>query len=63
MREIDENPGAYSGDGDIRTGRILGIVGTALLALAVVILIVALVVLLVAAASGGLDSGGMPEQY
>jgi hypothetical protein len=63
MKEINENPGAYSGDGEVRTGRILGIVGTALLALAVVILIVGLVVLLIAAASSGFDSGGMPEQY
>ena len=63
MTEIEASPGAYSGDGEVRTGRILGIVGTALLALAVVVLIVGLVVLLIGAASGGFDSGGMPEQY
>lgn len=63
MADIDENPGAYSGEGEVRTGRILGIVGTALLALAAVILVVGLVVLLIAAASGGFDSGGMPDQY
>lgn len=63
MAEIEERPGTYSGEGEVRTGRILGIVGTALLALMVVFLIVGLVVLLIAAASGGIDSGGMPEQY
>ncbi len=63
MTEIEASPGAFSGEGEVRTGRILGIVGTALLALAVVILIVGLVVLLIGAASGGFDSGGMPEQY
>lgn len=64
MAEIEGNPGAYSGDGEVRAGRILGIVGTVLFALVVVFMIVALVVLLIgAAASGGFDSGGMPEQY
>jgi hypothetical protein len=63
MAEIDATPGAYSGEGEVRTGRILGIVGSVLFALMVVFLIVGFVVLLIGAASGGFDSGGMPERY
>ena len=63
MAEIDATPGAYSGEGEVRTGRILGIVGSVLFALMVVFLIIGFVVLLIGAASGGFDSGGMPERY
>jgi hypothetical protein len=34
-REIDENPGRWSGQDEIKVGYVLGIVGTVLLALAV----------------------------
>ena len=64
MAEIDANPAAYSGQGEVRAGRILGIVGTALLVLMALFFMVMLVVLLVsAAASGGFDSGSMPDRY
>ena len=63
MAEIEGRPGGYSGEGEVRTGRILGIVGTVLFALMVVFLMVGLVFLLIGAASGGFDSGGMPERY
>ena len=63
MTEINANPAAYSGQSEVNTGRILGIVGTALLALAVIVLMVGLVVLLIgAAASGGFHSGS-PARY
>jgi uncharacterized membrane protein YjgN (DUF898 family) len=64
MTEIEASPGAYSGEGEVRTGRILGIVGTALLVLMLVVLVAGLAILLIGAtASGGFDSSGMPGQY
>jgi len=63
MADVEASPGAYSGEGEVRTGRILGIVGTILFAIMVVFLMVGLAVLLIGAASGGFDSGGMPERY
>lgn len=33
MKEIEANPGMYSGEGEVRIGQILGIVGTILLVL------------------------------
>lgn len=64
MTEINANPGGYSGEGEVRAGRILGMVGTALLALGVIFLIVGLVVLLIgAAASAGFHSGETLDQY
>jgi hypothetical protein len=63
IAEVEASPGAYSGEGEIRTGRILGIVGTVLLALMVVFLMVGVVVLLIGAAAAGFNEGGMPAQY
>ncbi len=63
MAEIDANPAAYSGQGEVRAGRILGIVGTVLLVLMALFFMVMFVVLLVTAASGGFDSGGRPHRY
>lgn len=36
VKEIDANPAAYSGRGEANAGKILGIVGTCLIALAIV---------------------------
>ncbi len=43
MKEIRANPGKFSGDGEINAGRILGIIGTVLLVLAVIFFAVAIV--------------------
>ena len=39
QKEMQANPGAYSGDSEINAGRILGIIGTAMLALVILMLI------------------------
>ena len=39
VKEIDANPAAYSGRGEANAGKILGIVGTCLIALAIVALV------------------------
>lgn len=44
QKEILANPGAYSGDGEINAGRILGIIGTAILGLALLFLVGMLVI-------------------
>ena len=44
QREIQANPGAYSGESEINAGRILGIIGTALLALTVLVLVAMLII-------------------
>ena len=50
MREIDENPGVYSGREMASAGRVMGIVGTGLLALGV-LAVLAFVVLVIGVAS------------
>ncbi len=44
QKEILANPGAYSGDSEVNAGRILGIVGTAILGLALLFLVAMLVI-------------------
>ncbi len=44
QKEIQASPGAYSGEGEINAGRILGIISTALLALTVLFFAVMLVI-------------------
>ncbi len=44
QKEIQANPGAYSGDGEVNAGRILGIIGTALLGIAVLFLLAMFVI-------------------
>ena len=55
VREIDENPGAYSGRDQARGGQIMGIIGTVLLVLG----LVALVILIVLAAAVWDSGSGM----
>lgn len=64
MTEINANPAGYSGQSEVSTGRILGIVGTVLLVLMVLFFIAMLVVLLVGATvAGGMSDGFSPETY
>lgn len=58
VREIDASPGRYAGRDRAQTGKILGIIGTVLLALGV-LAIVAFAVFAVAV--GGSDSGPAPQ--
>lgn len=51
VRGIDANPGAYSGRGEASAGKILGIIGTVLLAL----MLIAVVVIIIVAVNGGFD--------
>lgn len=44
QKEIQASPGAYSGEGEINAGRILGIIGTAILGLGLLFLVVMLVI-------------------
>ncbi|MEO6605936.1 MAG: hypothetical protein ABIN55_10005 [Aeromicrobium sp.] len=44
QKEMLASPGAYSGDGEINAGRILGIIGTALLALSLLAVVLMLVI-------------------
>ena len=44
QKEIQAHPGAYSGDGEINAGRILGIISTALLGLMVLLFALMIVV-------------------
>ncbi|MCW2789151.1 MAG: hypothetical protein JWP56_1454 [Aeromicrobium sp.] len=54
VREIDASPGTYGGRSEANTGKILGIVGTALLVLGILALIV-LVIVAVAADDSSFD--------
>jgi hypothetical protein len=56
LREIDASPGRYSGREKASAGRIMGMIGTALLALGV-IAIAAIIVVLFAIGSSGSDLG------
>ncbi len=56
VREIDANPGAYGGRDQANAGRIMGIIGTVLLALGVLLLI-GFITLVVASS----DSSGSPS--
>jgi hypothetical protein len=49
-REIDDNPGRWSGEDEVKVGYVLGIVGTVLLVLAV--LAIAFVVITIASIAG-----------
>jgi uncharacterized membrane protein YjgN (DUF898 family) len=40
QREIQANPGAYSGEGEVNAGRILGIIATAMMGLGLLLLLV-----------------------
>lgn len=44
QKEIRANPTAFSGDGEINAGRILGIIGTAILGLSLLFLLAMLVI-------------------
>ncbi len=55
-REIDANPAAFSGEGEVNAGRIMGIIGTAILGLSLLVLLVGLAGLFVYAGSSW-DSG------
>lgn len=57
VREIDASNGALGGRSEAMTGKILGIVATALLALSVLVLAGLLAILVIAAVSTNTDSG------
>jgi hypothetical protein len=61
LREIDASPGRYSGREKASAGRIMGMIGTALLALGVIALAAA-IVLVFAFASGSNDIGPSQPQ-
>jgi hypothetical protein len=61
LREIDASPGRYSGREKASAARIMGMIGTALLALAV-LAIAALLVVVVAITPGSSDNGPQPAQ-
>jgi hypothetical protein len=61
LREIDAAPGRYSGREKVNAGRIMGIIGTALLALGL-LAITALIVLAVAISPSGGNVGPHPPQ-
>jgi hypothetical protein len=61
LRDIDASPGRYSGREKVSAGRIMGMIGTALLALGVLV-IAAIIVLAVAITPNGSDSGPNPPQ-
>ncbi|WP_332644045.1 hypothetical protein [Aeromicrobium sp.] len=44
QKEIQANPGAYSGEGEVNAGRIMGIIGTAILGLSLLFLAAMLVI-------------------
>ncbi|MEV7397491.1 DUF4190 domain-containing protein [Aeromicrobium sp. NPDC092404] len=51
VKEIDANPGAYSGRGEASAGKIMGIVGTCLLVLALLVVTVIIII----GVNGGFD--------
>lgn len=58
VKEIDAAPGQYSGRGNAQAGKVLGIIGTVLLVIAV-LAVAGLITLAIAAdSSGGFSSGG-----
>jgi hypothetical protein len=59
LREIDASPGRYSGREKASAGRIMGMIGTALLALGVVA-VAAIIVIVVAVAPSGGHNGPIP---
>lgn len=58
VREIDANPGMYGGRDQANAGRIMGIIGTVLLALGVVLLIGLVVLAIVGSTTSGTSAGG-----
>lgn len=54
VKDIDANPGAYSGRGEANAGKIMGIIGTCLLVVAVI----GIVALIIIGANGGFDDSG-----
>lgn len=53
IKEIDANPGAYSGRSEANAGKILGIIGTCLL----ILFIVGITILIIVGVNGGFDEG------
>ena len=53
VREIDANPGMYGGRDQANAGRIMGIIGTVLLAIGVVLLILLIVLAVVGSTTSG----------
>ncbi len=51
VKEIDANPGSFSGRGEANAGKILGIIGTVLLILGLIVLTIIIIV----AVNGGFD--------
>jgi len=59
VKEIDANPHAYTGRSEANAGKIMGIIGTALLALGVLIIALAVIGVVVGARSNSFDYSGM----
>lgn len=55
VKEIDANPSAYSGRGEANAGKILGIVGTCLLALILILVVIVIIV--------GINGGFVDDPY
>jgi hypothetical protein len=59
VKEIDANPGAYSGRSEANAGKIMGIVGTVLLALVLVFI----AILIIIGINGGFDEDPYDDPY
>jgi uncharacterized membrane protein len=59
VKEIDANPGQYSGRGEANAGKIMGIVGTCLL----VLVLIAIVILVIIGINGGFDDDPYNDTY
>jgi hypothetical protein len=59
VKEIDANPAAYSGRSEASAGKILGIIGTCLLAL----VLIGIVVLIIIGANGGFDDDPYDDNF
>ena len=59
VKEIDANPGAYSGRGEASAGKIMGIIGTCLLAL----VLIAIAILIIIGVNGGFDDDPYDDTY
>lgn len=59
VKEIDASPAAYSGRGEASAGKIMGIIGTVLLALA----LAGITILIVIGVNGGFDDDSFDDGY
>ncbi|WP_332662208.1 DUF4190 domain-containing protein [Aeromicrobium sp.] len=59
VKEIDANPGAYSGRSEASAGKIMGIIGTCLL----VLVLIGVTILIVIGVNGGFDEDSYGDSY